>query len=661
MEYFANEKREEDLLAELTSRIDSYYNYLNSSGRVNLAKRAFKEYYINKYDAPQVTEDREGRPKINVAELQNSVQYTMSLIANQQAAYTPLTVNSDSKSQYQTKVSRNILDYYTEVGEMDSKQREALEMAIVTTECHGVLGWDPKGGEDYGVTEVEEGEEKREEVVPQGDITFSYHDITDIIRDVSNRKQGNNDWYIIRRQINKFELAARYPKFKDKITNLKTEMDELKELNYDTQVLDQNSEMVYFYEFRHAKTLVVPEGKRVIFINEQILDKGKLPYPNLLVFKIAPKKELVSNFSWSNVYDQIGFQQAISKFYSIHLANIATFGYQNVRVDKDANVSVNDLASGIRLFQTNTGTKIEGINLTNIPPEVTNTTGMFEKKVEQLSGLNSVVRGNPEASLKSGTALALVASQAISFLSSLEESYIQFQQDVATGIIDLLKVYATTPRLVAVAGKANASIIQTEFTKDDIDGISRVRVQRANPLSKTAAGRVELAEFMLDKGMIMPQDYLNVLTTGQTDSIMEAETGEVTLVQEENEKLREGGDAPVLESDNHKYHIKMHSTLLNNPVLRYEPELVDSVLAHIAEHKKFEGGGASPAIPMPGDAAAGGGAQPPAPPVLNPQAGPPLAPPMELQGGEQVTLPGMPELPPGTPPEMMADYEQLKG
>ena len=43
---------------------------------------------------------------------------------------------------------------------------------------------------------------------------------------------------------------------------------------------------------------------------------------------------------------------------------------------------------------------------------------------ETVSGVNSVVRGNPEKSIKSGAALATIQAQAIQFMNGLQQSYI---------------------------------------------------------------------------------------------------------------------------------------------------------------------------------------------------------------------------------------------
>lgn len=649
--YFAKLEDKGELLTALERSAEDFYNYLNSSCRVHWAKKALQEYYIAKFDSQQLRKDKQGRMRINVAELQNFVQYTMSLLANQPSSFDPMAVNSDSKSQYQVKVSRNILDYYNESIDLNTNFKEALEMAIVTTESFMSLSWDRFSGEEY--MSDEDGK-----MYHEGDITLDIHDLTDVVRDVTNRKRKDNYWYILRRQINKYELAARYPDEEEYILNLGSEIEENKELNFDSQSKSIESDMVYYYEFRHRRvSLLCPNGRQTIYIPGRILEDNDLPYNDILIFKLAPKKEMRSNFSWSNTYDLVGFQQALSKFYSIILTNLAAFGYQNVVSTRGSNISVSELAKGLRHFEVNPGTEISGLNLTNIPREVFEAIGTFEKKSEGIEGLNSVIKGQPEASLKSGAALALVASQAISFLSGLDESYTKLQQDVATGIIDILKIYANTPRMVAISGKSNASLITTKFTKDTIADISRVLVKRSNPLSKTISGRINLAEMMMEKQQITPAEYLNVINTGQIESEIEGPTAEITLVKSENERLRAGEAVPVIEFDDHPFHVQEHKTLLSDPVLRYEPELVRVVLDHITQHKQF----GPPQSAIPSQAHKGLPMAMPPMPELNAQGGEPVGPPLPTDQLELVNQPSMPTLPEGTPPELVESYAKLTG
>ena len=510
--YFANQN-DKDLVAALQTKVDKYYQYVVSTGRILVAKYVFNAYYVSKNDSVAVRREKNDRLKINIAELRNATQYTMSLIANKPTAFDPIATNSDSKSQRQTKIARNVIDYYTDQRHLDSFFRECLEMAIVSSEAWGSLSWNKYKGGEYMPNE-------KGEMQYQGDIEFNMHDMSDIIRDVGMRKQQEDDWIIIRREKNKYELAAEFPEHAESIVNLQYIVEANKELNYDSQT-QIYTDMCYYYEFRHRKSLLVPKGRLAIFISSgELLYAGDLPYQDLSVYKLFPSKELSSNFGWTNNFDLVAFQEALSKYYSIMLTNHAAFGYQSLVTTKTSGIEVSEVAKGLRLFQLNPGEEIKPLQLLATPPEIFTALGAFAKKSESIAGLNSVVKGNPEASLKSGTALALVVSQAVSYLNTLDGNYSRFKQNVATGIINMLKVYATTGRIVAISGLSNASSINSTFTKDDLAGIERVVVKESNPMTKTIAGRVNMADMMLQSGQITPQQYDNVIATGEIQEII---------------------------------------------------------------------------------------------------------------------------------------------
>lgn len=643
--YFGK-KSGKDLVNELQTKVDKYYNYVQSTGRILVAKYVFNSYYISRNDSIAVRKEKNGRLKINVAELRNSTQYTMSLLANKPTSFDPIAVNSDSKSQRQTKIARNVVDYYTEQKQLDAYFKENLELAIVASEAWGSLSWNKFAGGEYGANE--DGS-----IAYEGDIEFGMHDMSDIIRDVGKRKQMENDWLIVRREKNKYELAAEFPEFAENIIGLQYIVEANKELNYDSQT-QIYTDMCYYYEFRHKKSVLMPEGKLAIFISSgDLLYEGPNPYQDLAIYPLFPSKEIGSAFGWTNNYDLVAFQEAISKYYSIMLTNHAAFGYQNIVATKGCGIEVSEVAKGLRMFQVNQGEELKPLTLLATPPEIFQAMGGFSKKYEALAGLNSVVKGNPEASLKSGTALALVVSQAVSYLNTLDANFSQFKQNIATGIINMLKVYANTKRLVAIAGSSNSTAITTQFTKDDLAGIDRVIVKEANPMTKTVAGRVNMADMMLQSGQITPEQYDNVIATGQIQQVLEGKSSQVTLVKSENERLSQGQQCLVLRTDNHLLHRDEHLVLLNDPELREDPTLTQVVLEHVAEHEKYipaEQGGTlmPPPMPMPGN--------PVEPNTLGPEG---TLPPAQLNDGSQVNTPKMPSLPKGSPEVSQQAYETM--
>lgn len=145
--------------------------------------------------------------------------------------------------------------------------------------------------------------------------------------------------------------------------------------------------------------------------------------------------------------------------------------------------------------------------------------------------MNAVVRGDPPESLKSGSALALVQAQAITFSSGLQQSYAHLVEDVYTDMINILKKFAKTAKIVQIVGKFNRSMLQS-FTGEDIDQINRVVVQVGSPLEQTVPGRMQIAQDLIQAKLIRtPEEYLNVIKTGSLDPMLEGDHAELILIK----------------------------------------------------------------------------------------------------------------------------------
>jgi hypothetical protein len=291
--------------------------------------------------------------------------------------------------------------------------------------------------------------------------------------------------------------------------------------------------------------------------------------------------------------------------------------------------------------------------LTQTPAEIFNFIGQLEKVAETLSGVNSVARGNPEASLKSGAALALVQSMSLQFASNLQQSYAQLLEDVGTSVLNILRDFAKTKRVAMVAGKSSRSMMK-DFTGDDLSLINRVVVDMGNPLARTTAGRINLAENLLQNKLIdNPDQYIQVLSTGRLEPMVEGKQAELLNIKAENEELSEMREVPVVITDKHEIHILEHKTVLASPEARRNPQLIAIVTKHLQDHFNILRT-ADPAILQLL------GSQPMAPAAPGPN-GPgidatnPLA-----QQADNVSLPILPSPPAGADPATSAIINQMK-
>src|SRR5690606_1700625 len=110
--------------------------------------------------------------------------------------------------------------------------------------------------------------------------------------------------------------------------------------------------------------------------------------------------------------------------------------------------------------------------------------------------------------------------------------------------------------------------------------VSRVVVDVGNPLSRTIAGRVEMADHMAQLKLIQnPQQYTMVMETGRLDTMYEGDISDLLNIKRENELLLEGETVFANILDRHRMHISEHRAVINDPDLRSQPELYQAAMA----------------------------------------------------------------------------------
>lgn len=577
--YFAQETSE-NLPSEILKRVEDYHDYLQTSGRLKLWKRSYNYYYKPTMHGSRLGKSGEQSEytTMDVNHYRNLLLHLKTMTTQQRPAFEPRATNTDYKSQAQTILAAGLLDYYMREKRLERIMKSAVEHSLVFGEGFIRTEWDTSLGEIYDVG-------PDDTPLRQGDIRYTNFIPLNVARDFTKHTAENHDWYILVDYKNKYTLAAKYPELGDKIVDLPS-ISEL-ENHYSVGIdYDCESDDIPVYEFYHAPTDALPNGRMMVCLSDDVvLLDGDLPYSHLPVYRIAPDDEIESVFGYTVAYDLLPVQEAIDGLYSTVVTNQSTFGVQNIAIPMGHNLSVTQVSGGLNLIEYDSKLgKPEALNLTSTPPEIFNFIVQLEHLAETLSGVNSVARGNPEASLKSGAALALVQSMAIQFSIGLQQSYIALLEDVGTATINILRDYASTPRVAVVAGKSQRSLVN-EFTGNDLDLVNRVTVDMGNALSRTTAGKVQLAENLLQNGLIKtPEEYIMVLSTGKLEPAIEGQQAELLNIKAENEELAAGNNVPVMITDEHKIHIQEHKAILASPEARRNPELINLVTHHLQEH-----------------------------------------------------------------------------
>lgn len=636
-----------EIADNMLEKVDNYYKFMSMSGRLDLLRRSWVYYYRPRVSGGRLNPvgEQGELTALSANHYRNLLSHLETMTVQQRPAFEPRATNSDVESQSQVILATGLLDYYMREKKLERFIKQGVKESLIFGEAFVRAEWDATDGKVYGQT-------PSGAPAYQGDIKYSNFNPLNAIRDFTNETPNQDEWIILREAKNKYNLAAKFPDLADDILNDSVDLLEYAATTTLQAIGLDNSDNIFLYTLLHKPTPALPNGRYTTCLdNGTVLMDGPLPYKETHVYRIAPDEETGTIFGYTVGFDLLPVQEGIDILYSTVITNQSTFGVQNILVPKGHDLSTSQISGGLNLMEYDPKVgKPESLNLTNTPPEIFNFIAQLEKLQETLSGVNSVARGNPEASLKSGAALALVQSMAIQFSMNLQQSYVRLVEDLGTGTIQILQDYASTPRVANIAGKSNRPLMK-QFKGSDLSMIQRVMVDMGNPMTRTTAGKVNLADALAEKNMIEnPDQYIQVVNTGRLEPIIEGKQAQLLLIKGENESLAEGRPVRALITDDHQKHILEHTTVLSNPEIRNDPSnpIVAAALAHIQEHMDMM---ANPMVQQLTALLHREGSAPQPPPGAPGQPGAMMNPaPPAAQAAGQVNMPNMPSPPAGTDP-----------
>lgn len=670
--YFANLPTGE-LIPKLGERIKDFGKYAENTGLRRKWQRCYELYYgkhLGEWGGRSTHIVRDGDQgeitAFGVNYFRNLVKHSLSMTTAQKPSYDPRAKNTDLKSLQQARLANNILDAYMTEKRMGRHMMSAAERSMVLSKGFVYMTWEPSLGRPYTVQTVEGKDgEQVEKVVCEGDVAIRAKSPYDVFYDFKLREWTQVKWVVVREWENKWDLIARYPDKAEQIEKLsdKDELDIYNLIHFARPHEDfsKDTDLIPVYHFYHLRTDAVPNGRHVKFLNGNIdLYDGPIPYKKRLpIFRITPGEEFETAEGYTDALDIIVLQEAINVLFSTAFTNQQAFGMQVIWLPDGCEVAPTQIGKGLAVLKGGPpGSQPVPLQLVNTPGEIFKNIDMLTKAQQLLMGLNSVVVGDPEHSLKSGAALGRIQAMAIQYASNFQKSWAELQEDVGTFLLELLQDFAKTERMVSLAGKHNKGAM-VSFTGDDLDMIERVAVDLGNPLQHTAAGRLDMADALLAKGGINPKQYIEVATTGNLEAETEGYQSQRELIRKENECLMEGKPVRGLVGDAHTLHAQEHLTVINDPQLREmaaagdqtAAKVLQATLAHIQEHQQlsmtqdpFFAAIAGEPMPPPPPMPPGPGGPPPGMPGQGPMGAPP--PP----AGPQQDLPPLPPLPPVPPP-----------
>ena len=579
--------------AIFTRCVRPFYNFVRSSNLLTIWQKSVAQAIgANAKNGAVSWDIREGGEQ---GELKFSVEnhfraigdHKLNITTAQRPVIQCSAANSDKRSLEQTMLADGLVEYHLTERELERLLRNAAKKAVYQGEGYVEAVWDAMAGEDVGVEPVDlaahlEAQEAgkpppQARPIKSGEPAFYSLGPLDVVRDPRAQSWADavKQWVVTRRWVSKYELAARYPDLAQKVLSLTFSGTSEFGIRVENMrgLKDGDTDLVPLWTLYVPRSIAVPEGRLVILADEQcVFFDGAMPYRRIPLAREAPDEIEGLPFGWSPMFDLLGPQEIVNAADTMILSNQQR-AVGNMQVPEEANVSVEEVAGNFNVFHVKGG-EIKAIEFPDTPAEFFAFKGEKVQAMQALVGTNGVAMGTPNAEIgndSSGAKLALITETAMRNNSGLEQSHVDCVRETATSIIHLYRDFGgSLERKVKIAGKSKGYLVKS-FTADDLADIDRVKVDIGNPMLRTTAGKMAVADKAVELGIIKKGEldkYLHILKEGTAEPLLEVEQSQLLRIRGENESLMEGGAHRALISDPHWKEIPEHLSLLDNPALR---------------------------------------------------------------------------------------------
>jgi len=562
--YWASEVDSEVCAAAAWRRIERYRDALRTSGlsaRIRKSRSAYLGYGPRgDVDSSRLTAGgEEGEAlDLNVNQYAAMVTQAVALTTNNKPAVKAIASNSDFESLGQAQFAEALNDYYERELAVSDREYEATLAMVLFGEAWIIEDWDASAGQQYMPDE--------NGVVMLGDVRVYAMGPFDVAHDPEAQDVEALTWVCWRRRVNKWDLAARYPNKRDDILSETLQSrdgaaDGVNDFDFAYRSGEAaESDTVWLWELRHVPTPALPRGRLLRFLSDKVVLSDTvraaeggvedLGYPyrgQLFAFSAAPERMPGTAHGHTAFFDLLSLQEGVDLSASIMASAINAGGLQNLYVPRGSNITANKLTGALNVIEYDGNLKPEAQSNLALQPEVEKFAQSMLDWMQRRVSLNEVVTGNPSAGMPA-QAMALLRAQAIEFHSRLQSAYERLVQRTRTGILKLLQQYANEERVALVAGKSNTWALKT-FKSDTIAGFDRFVCEPVNPALKTMAGKVSFAQPLLEGGMITPQQYLQLFTTGRLEPVLKFSADNQARIEREKEMLLQGIGLPPAKVD----------------------------------------------------------------------------------------------------------------
>jgi hypothetical protein len=512
------------------------------------------------------------------------IQQQVTLITKQKLAAQCLAQTEGSDVVQDVKLGNAVLDQIIENERCNIKGRELCEGGLVCGAWFLETEWRTDKGKPY--TRAENGT-----IIYTGGVQITPRSVFDVYYDVNISDWDQLPEVEIRTPMVRWDLIAQHPELEQKILKLPSVTESKGPNGWFGGKGRDTDDLVYVYKCHAKPSPSLPMGRTIIYgADDCVFYDDENIYGFIPLEAFIPEKVIGVNCGYPHLTNLLAAQEMYDNSLSAIATNQAQFAVQSVAIPRGGGINVQEL-NGMRFVSFTPqnvpgGGKPEPLQLTQSSPETFKFSELLDKTMMDLAMIPGAMRGNPPPGVTSGVAIATLSANAMENINGFAMAYFACWEKTLEHAVNCYKKFAKEGQSVTLKGRNN-QLVSRKFKGEELDCISGVKIQIANPLLQTIAGRLEIGEKLMGMPRELWPQYVSVLEGRPIQEIYKGELSQEDLIFSENELLSQGQAVPALASDDHGLHAKQHADMLNDPAVRMNGSAIEVILTHIEEHMKL--------------------------------------------------------------------------
>lgn len=537
--------------------------------------------------------------RVRVNHFRANVTNLVSLATAAPIQWEPQAAGWGAREVQEVKIAKAYCEHMWHNKSVNRYANLAAEASIAQAEGFIHQEFDPTKGEIYGYEDIG----GKEYPVRTGDLVYENLQTQDVLRDPSAPSWLALDWVLCRTWRNRYEEAARWCLDAMRQGASEREVADLRDRILDAPqmafanltwtnpygasgmtVTPWNSDLIEVWRFYHKPGAVLPMGRDVRMLGDgYVLDFRNLDIGQFPLARVSPGEVFNTPFGYTPAYDTLGMQEVYDSLQSARATNHTTLGVQSIAVEAGTRFDA-EAYGGMATYEYPKGGKPPQ------PLQLTQDPSTMQNSLNDLKGNMSVVMGIDQAEASdrtSGSAIAIEDAKVLRKAGQFQKSFYAAVQDTGTISLKMIRAHATMPLKISLVGENKAAMVQQmEVDKDSIGSVDRVFVNIGTALSQSEGGRMQLAQTIaqMKPDDVSAKQLIEIATTGRLEPLTETTEEQYILIRREAELLSKGQNTPALIWDDHLLHGKENSSVLADPTLRKDPNVVKAVREHLHMH-----------------------------------------------------------------------------